>query len=143
MNLAMRALWLIVLVFFVAGCSSAHLAAWPGSGDPLGTDSSTLPQVSTGNRVIVELQDGSVVRGRVVEITEDLLTLENSDHSDSYDVTAPIDLALTPQTIARDSVRTLKVEKIDGDKTALTVIGVGALVGGAIYFSMNFKPLGE
>jgi hypothetical protein len=143
MKAEMRALWLIVLVVFLAGCSTARLATWPGSGDPVQPNASAPPEVAIGDRVTVELHDGSTVQGRIVRITEDLLTLETSDRTASYDTSEPVDVGLTPYTIMRDTVRTLTMEVTDGTRTALLVIGVGAVVGGAVYYSSNFKPLGE
>ena len=73
---APRILWLLVLACFVGGCGSMRPArlpdtpAGPAAGDP------QLPVVKVGNRVHVDLRDGTRVSGRLCALTAEDVIVE-------------------------------------------------------------------
>lgn len=72
----LRICWLAVLLVFTAGCSTYKLAALPGIETDTGQVVNGEAEVKVRDLVRITLMDGSVLKGQILAISADRLTLK-------------------------------------------------------------------
>jgi len=117
----------IIMAFFIAGCSSYGVVYGPGGDDfPPAVDWTEI--VESGERVRVTLEDERLVEGKVMDLSTDTLVVETKvwaedTTSDPYKSSTTIEIV----TIAAgEDIRSIEVPKFSLVKTLVLIGAIAA-----------------
>lgn len=141
MSHAVKSLWLLTLVAFIAGCSGYR--GLPGPNLPgEGVEGPTWPEeLEIRDQVKVTLKDGRKIEGLVSSLRVDAIVLvPQSDWRDQKPDSPYEDPGMDPVrrtgqgklSIPADQVVQIKKHGADGGKTGLAILGVVVLAFGAL-----------
>ena len=128
MDSRQRAMWFLVLCFFVGGCASAEFRPVSlGHSDSGGApgEAETPPTVEVGSTVRVTMRSGVVVSGVVAEVTAEELVVQQS-----------VEYGGSRVSVATRDIDNIRMQYADTNERVLFFIVVGGLVAG-LYLLAN------
>ena len=130
MNTTTRIFWLLALIIFTSGCSTIRTVSLPGDNPVPGEREDTEQVVGIGDKITLELRDGSQVAGTILEITDVGVTLQEEEPLVGNEIECSPVEATPLTTVPREEIVTITKKVGDTGKSVLLVALIGISVIG-------------
>ena len=128
MNTTTRIFWLLALMTFTCGCSTIRTVSLPGDDPVPGERGDTDQVVGIGDKVTLELRDGSQVAGTILGITDVGVSLQGEEPLVGNEIEySPVE-ATPLTTVPREEIVTITKKVGDTGKSVLLVALIGLSV---------------